>query len=226
MVGNTEMTVEKFIDRLCDAKSKNCFNPYADLCPVYDRELAPEIRRRNLADILSALEDVPQIDIWIGRDLGYRGGRRTGLALTDECSLELYAAHLGISSLRRATKGPAVKERTAANVFQVLSGVDVPVLTWNVFPFHPHNSDNIFSNRQHTPEEARMGFSFLEELVELFCVRQVVAIGNDAAKWAVRLSSDCVKVRHPSYGGQTEFLSQMNGLYSWDRCGSGQLTLL
>jgi len=29
--------------------------------------------------------------IWMGRDLGYRGGRRTGLALTDEAHLPLFS---------------------------------------------------------------------------------------------------------------------------------------
>ena len=45
--------------------------------------------------------------------------------------------------------------------------------------------------------------------------QRLIAIGNDAAHTAHRLASggQVVQVRHPSYGGQTEFLSQMRTLY-------------
>ncbi|WP_197491974.1 uracil-DNA glycosylase, partial [Rhizobium bangladeshense] len=154
-----------------------------------------------------------KIDVWVGRDLGYRGGRRTGLALTDEHSLELYAFHLKVFSLERSTHGPPVKERTAASVYRVLTAVNIPILTWNVFPLHPHESGKPMSNRQHTRSEAELGFSFLEELCTSLPVRNLIAIGNDAAVWTQRLALRNLCVRHPSYGGQTIFLKQMNEIY-------------
>ncbi|AKC07664.1 MULTISPECIES: uracil-DNA glycosylase [Rhizobium/Agrobacterium group] len=210
-------TVEGFVERVSGVKFDNCFNPYTDTCPIFDQQSAPKIRRDNLTEILFSLTSVSSIDIWVGRDLGYKGGRRTGIALTDECSLDLYAAHLRLKSLRRATNGPAVKERTASNIFRILEGVSIPVLTWNVFPLHPFLSGDPFSNRQHTKEEAEVGFTFLEELCSLFKVGRIVAIGNDAAKWARKVSCENYQVRHPSYGGQTQFLDQMRSIYSLDR---------
>jgi len=206
--------IDRFVERISNLKLESCFNPYADICEVFDKESAPYIRCENLREILHSLKSARSVDIWVGRDLGYKGGRRTGLALTDENSLNLYASHLKLSSLKKATSGPAVKERTAANIFSILTEVDVPILTWNVFPLHPHESRKPFSNRQHTRSEAQIGFSFLEELCSIFPVGRVVAIGNDAARWTRELAPESLHVRHPSYGGQTEFLAQMRNIYS------------
>jgi hypothetical protein len=56
---------------------------------------------------------------------------------------------------------------------------------------------------------------------------RVVAIGNDAAKVAAKFAgvTEVVQVRHPSYGGQSEFLAQIQCLYNV-RASSPQLSLL
>lgn len=206
-------SLENFIDRIAALKFPHCFNPYVDTCDIFDQRSAPEIRQKNLLRILKALSAAREVDLWVGRDLGYRGGRRTGLALTDEHSLALYATHLKLPALERSTNGPAMKERTAANIYRVLAGVDVPVLTWNVFPLHPHDPGKPMTNRQHSKAEAEVGFEFLQELCVLFPIRNVIAIGNDAASWTWRITSRNFCVRHPSYGGQSIFLDQMAQIY-------------
>jgi hypothetical protein len=62
----------------------------------------------------------------------------------------------------------------------------------------------------------RAGEELLSKLVSLLRPRRLVAIGNDAAKSAAKVcqSSEVVRVRHPSYGGQTQFLNTMNRHYS------------
>jgi hypothetical protein len=218
--------IERFVQRISTLRIEDCFNPYADRCSVFDKKLAPSIRRQNLLQILTSLRSTQMIDVWVGRDLGYKGGRRTGLALTDEYSLDLYATHLKLNSLERATNGPASKERTAENIFRILTEVDLPVLTWNVFPLHPHESGKPFSNRQHTRAEAEVGMTFLKELCTIFSVRRVIAIGNDAAAWTRSITPEQFHVRHPSYGGQTEFLTRMRELYSLSSLGGTRLKLL
>ncbi|WP_065377096.1 uracil-DNA glycosylase [Ensifer adhaerens] len=206
--------IERFVERVSSVRFEDCFNPYADTCAVHDQKSAPNIRRNNLTQILFALASAPSVDVWVGRDLGYKGGRRTGVALTDEFCLDIYASHLKLKTLGRATNGPAVKEQTASSVFRILHGVDVPILTWNVFPLHPYSCGFPLSNRPHTREEAEVGFTFLQELCVLYEVRRIVAIGNDAAQWVRKVSCAHLHVRHPSYGGQAEFLEQMRLLYS------------
>ena len=83
--------------------------------------------------------------IWIARDLGYRGGRRTGVPLTDEVHLGQAAALMGGIVLDRATRGPVVAERTAAIVWSVLTRIGEPAVLWNIFPLHPHEADDPFS---------------------------------------------------------------------------------
>ena len=152
--------------------------------------------------------------LWIGRDLGYRGGRRTGLAFTDDVHVQAHAERWELS-VEQPTKGEVVAEQTAAVTWRVLSRVNVSVFLWNVFPLHPHEPGNPFSNRSHNARERRVGEEFLSELILLLKPCRLVAIGNDAARAARRLGDQhrVIQVRHPSYGGQTLFSAQMGELY-------------
>lgn len=208
------MKPDDFVNALCTLKFAHTFNPYADRCPVHDAPKAPEIRALVLQTILNAAVKVEIDAIWIGRDLGYRGGRRTGLALTDDVHIQAHAARWGISA-ERPTKGQAVAERTAAVIWEVLARIETPVFLWNVFPLHPHEFNDPFTNRSHNPQERRAGEQLLLQLIRLLQPRRLIAIGNDAAHAASRIPGihEIVQVRHPSYGGQTQFLRQMHELY-------------
>ena len=151
--------------------------------------------------------------IWVARDLGYRGGRRTGLALTDEFHLEHLGKMIGVDGFQRATKGPVVKERTASVIWDTLRRINEPVMLWNVFPFHPHEPENHMTNRCHTKQERIDCIPFLESLIELLKPKKIVAIGRDAERALEDFSIPVHLVRHPSYGGQTTFIKQMEELY-------------
>jgi hypothetical protein len=208
----------EFVSALSALSFVDTFNPYADRCPVYDRQDAPGRRAATLLAMLKAADKCEVDSIWIGRDLGYRGGRRTGLALTDDVHIAMHAQRWGVA-LYRPTKGQVVAERTAAVIWSVLDLVETPVFLWNVFPLHPHETNEPFSNRAHNARERAVGEDVLAELIALIEPRRIVAIGNDAAKSAARVSPNkkVIQVRHPSYGGQNEFLSQMKNLYRYRR---------
>jgi hypothetical protein len=205
----------QFVDTVSGLAFQDTFNPYAQHCPIYDRHDAPRRRRKALLETLQAASDCEVDAIWIGRDLGHRGGRRTGLALTDDVHISAHAARWGIQ-IDRPTKGQPVVEQTAAVIWRILSQVDSRVFLWNVFPLHPHEEGRPFTNRAHSACEQRAGEELLIALVSLLRPRRLVAIGNDAAKSAARICprSEVVQVRHPSYGGQTQFLATMRHLYS------------
>jgi hypothetical protein len=154
--------------------------------------------------------------IWIGRDLGHKGGRRTGLALTDDVHLAPHGARWGVS-ICRPTKGKAVAERTAAVIWNVLSLIEGGIFLWNVFPLHPHESSDPFTNRSHNARERQAGEEILSSLIGMLRPKQLMAIGNDAEKTALRVSygQDVCKVRHPSYGGQADFLRQTADIYQF-----------
>lgn len=209
------MKAELFLKELCNLSFENTFNPYSERCDVYDFHDAPQKRRILLEKMLEAANKVEIDSIWIGRDLGYRGGRRTGLALTDDVHLFHHVRRWGIE-VDRFTKGQAVPERTAAVIWSVLSLISSPVFLWNVFPLHPYDTGDPFSNRAHNSKERIAGEALLVFLIDFLKPKRIIAIGNEAQKTAVRVfkSDYVVKVRHPSYGGQNMFLSQIQSLYN------------
>jgi Uracil DNA glycosylase superfamily. len=219
------MKIHPLVRQVASLQFEDCFNPYADRCAVYDRQDAPRWRAAALSAILSKALLGPIDAIWIGRDLGYRGGRRTGLALTDDVHISEHASRWGVEGMgARPTIGGAVAERTAAVIWDVLGSIDARVFLWNVFPLHPHEPDDPFTNRQHNARERRAGEELLRELLDLVRPSRIVAIGNDAAAAAGRIANETpvICVRHPSYGGQSQFRKQVSELYG---CRTRELSL-
>ena len=184
------MRADKFIQKISDFHFENVFNPYSDRCEVYDYADAPKKRRVLLKKMLCAASEVEIDSIWIGRDLGYRGGRRTGLALTDDIHLIHHANRWGIAC-EKINKGNAVPERTAAVIWSALAHISAPVFLWNVFPFHPFESGKPFSNRPHNAAERKVGEELLDDLIGILKPKRLIAIGNDAEKTARRYSDKC-----------------------------------
>ncbi len=208
------MNSHTFLGAVRELRFDDCFNPYVDRCAVHDHSDAPERRFQALAGILTRAID-EQIDaIWIGRDLGYRGGRRTGLALTDDIHVPAHTQRWNFTT-ERATTGSPMSERTAAVIWSALNQIEAHTFLWNVFPLHPHEPGDPFSNRQHNARERRAGEEILEILLTVLKPKRIVALGNNAAVTAVHVAGiDRVTcVRHPSYGGQTQFLRQVSEIY-------------
>lgn len=202
-----------FIEALSAVHLDAVFNPYSDRCALYDRADAPQRRRANLRAVLEAVLCDEVDSVWIARDLGYRGGRRTGLPLTDEIHLQTFSEIYGGLGLSKATKGPAVAERTAAIIWKVLTQIDRPVFLWNVFPLHPYEPGKPLSNRCHTRAERELFRELLFTLLQMLRPKRIIAIGRDAQQALADLALDCHAVRHPSYGGQSAFIRGMHELY-------------
>src|SRR5438270_4959632 len=208
------MTPLALVEHVASLSFPNTFNPYSDRCVIHDRRDAPKLRARMLRALIDQAQKVEIDTIWIGRDLGYRGGRRTGIALTDEVNLTNVVAYFGRElPITRATTGPAVAERTAAVVWRMMRQLPAPVFTWNVFPLHPHESVNVLSNRCHTRNERLIVRPIMLQLLELLRPSTIVAIGNDAEIGLADLGIQCQKVRHPSYGGISDFERGIAAIY-------------
>lgn len=207
------MDASQFVCALAAVELPNVFNPYRDVCNVADAADAPAIRRGNLTCYFEALQSA-DTTLWLGRDLGYRGGRRTGIALTDEFHLERLAQIYQISGLTKATSDHKLeKERTATEVWKLLLEIPQRVFLWNAFPFHPHEPGKPLTNRRHTRREFSLCADVLLELVAFLRPDPIVALGADAERALLQLGLKCRRVRHPSYGGQTDFAKQIRAIY-------------
>jgi hypothetical protein len=213
MTADIQSLSASFVGELAALHFDNVFNPYADACPVYDTADSAFIRRRNLELVINAAISHRIDSMWIARDLGYRGGRRTGLALTDEVHLFWHARLLATPPLMQATQGPAMIERTATIVWRALRLIDRPIFLWNVFPLHPHEPSVPMSNRCHTRAERIACQQLNLWLIETLRPKKVIAIGRDAQTAMVKLGIESVQIRHPSYGGQSEFFAALTELY-------------
>jgi hypothetical protein len=207
------MTPETIVAALSAIRMPDVFNPYLHTCPVHDRPDAAATRRTNLTVFLRAARSLKIETLWMGRDLGYRGGRRTGLALTDERHLPVFASLYGGSSVAQATMGPAIAERTAAEIWSAISELAAPPFLWNVFPFHPYESGEPFTNRRFTNKELMLVHATNQALIDWLGIKRIVAIGQDAAQYSLAFGVDVVTVRHPSYGGVTDFRQGIQALY-------------
>lgn len=207
------MTPGEFVQELSKIRLDAVFNPYSQRCDVHDRQNAPACRQANLLAFIKAALDARVETIWIGRDLGYRGGRRTGLPLTDEVHLPAMSALFSHLPVRQATRGPALSERTATIIWQMLGRIGHPVFLWNIFPLHPHEPEDPLSNRCHTRRERLACEALFRTLLDLLQPIEIIAIGRDAYLALKELDIPCHRVRHPSYGGQAEFMQTIAKLY-------------
>jgi len=207
------MNSSDFVDRLSQLSFPNVFNPYRDSCEEHDHAGSASIRRLNLERYLSAVVDRGAASLWLGRDCGYRGGRRTGIALTDEMQLETLQRHFGFDGISKATVGTPMKERTATEVWKIIPEVNAKVFLWNVFPFHPFESGNPMSNRRHTMREFDECKDLLAGLILWLQPMRILALGADAQRALMKLGFSATLVRHPSYGGHIEFAATIRSLY-------------
>ena len=86
-------------------------------------------------------------------------------------------------------------------------------LLWNACPFHPHPSGRPAANRAPTAAEVAAGEWAVRELLTLFPVGQVIAVGNKARAALGRWGIPAAAVRHPSHGGKAAFSRELERLF-------------
>jgi hypothetical protein len=115
--------------------------------------------------------------------------------------------------MQKATRGEPYAERTATVIWSVLGVLDTLPFLWNAFPLHPHERGKAMTNRAHSRKELAAVFDLHKQLFDLLQPSFIVTIGNDAHKAMAALGFETHRLRHPSYGGQTEFLRGAAQLY-------------
>lgn len=197
--------IDNLINVLKETCFENVFNPYVHNCSAHDHKKSCQIREGNLRVYLNRQLSLNPEIIWVGRDLGYRGGRRTGIPLTDEMHLGILNQALGTTKIIKATSTEPVKEMTAREIWKLAAHFSLPPFLWNVFPFHPFAPDNAMTNRSHSKAEFQASQKILEDVLDIFQFKYYFALGRDAYSALDDMGLKPVYVRHPSHGGQREF---------------------
>lgn len=208
-------TFDRFLDELGDAEvaGDRATNQFSRT--VGDLQ-GNAIRRRNLRLYLTELAAIRPRMLLIGEAVSYRGGRLTGIAFVSEtvmlggvdtASGRVLGADRGY---KKATPGPKLStEASATMVWGTIARIEPLPLLWNAFPFHPFHPGQPDSNRVPSAAELLLGGTFIERLLRLFPIEQIVAIGNQASLSLTRMGIAHEKVRHPSQGGKNLFVAGM-----------------
>lgn len=197
---------EDFVEEL--AKTKVTPNVYNQYSHEYEES---QIRRNNLLIYLKQMHKLQPKIMLVGEAPGYRGCRLTGVPFSSEFLLmnnmegmDLFGKDKGYRLIEEKDKLP--KEATATIIWETLLKYDIMALSWNAFPFHPHKKDNDQSNRMPLKKELLIGEKPLLQMIEMFSIQKVVAVGNKANENLNKLGIPCHKVRHPAQGGKNEFV--------------------
>ena len=195
-----------FIDRLAGfVPPPNVFNQYSHSFPEN------AVRRHNLGLYLARMAEAKPKILLVAEAPGYRGMRLTGLPFTSPSLVRVGIDDFQLFGEARGYKPPAEyphiqKEQSGTIVWQTLRDSKSLPLIWNAFPFHPHLPGKPLSNRTPTAKELALGLPFLQEMIALFGIEEVVAIGNKAFDSLTRLGFFCEKVRHPAQSGKNQFV--------------------
>ncbi len=193
--------IQAFVDRLAQTKpSRHSINQYG-----YDKK-ANEIRRKNLTEYLTTILKTKPTVMLVGEAPGYRGTRRTGVPFSSEKIVLSHPFFTSRKTFAIENVDAPIAESSASIVWKTMDELGFYPVIWASFPFHPHEPGDTESNRAPTKDELLLGQSFLTELMEIFGITDVIAIGRAAEKTLGMLDIiPSSQIRHPSHGGANLF---------------------
>jgi len=200
---------DTFFKRLQRRASRDqAFNPYKD----------PYLLA-NLKLYLQYLYALNQDQILlIGEAPGYKGCRLTGIPFSS-CELIGSSQHKLFKHLReKIVLQEHASENTAAMVWEQLQDKSIVPIFWNAFPFHPFTKGKQSSNRAPSAKEVEEGQWYIKELIKIFEPRIIAAIGRKGqiALEKLDLKTEIKYIRHPSYGGKSDFIKHINEVMGVD----------
>ncbi|MBN4071447.1 uracil-DNA glycosylase [Crocinitomix catalasitica] len=203
--------IDSFIANLQRQKSsQKFFNPY------FGHSKEAQIMRSNLRIYLNWIKEWNPNILMLGEAPGYRGCSLTGVPFSSEHLLDTHPLFEKVD-FEFVNRKHLQKETSAQIVWEGLEGTNNLPLIWNSFPFHPHEKNNVKSNRTPIAAELELGQKYIMELIRIFKIKQIIAVGRKAEFQCKLMNLDCRYVRHPARGGKYKFLrgikkelSQMN----------------
>lgn len=205
-----EVSVRIFIDKLAKTKIPE------NACNMFSYKVVEnKIRRNNLfLYFMEMAQRRPKVML-VGEAPGYQGSRWTGVNFCSEHIITTGIEKIGMFGKERGYRktnewDKVWKEPSATIVWGALSGQKNLPLIWASFPYHPFRSNNPLSNRAPTNEELEIGRLFIQELMKIYNIKKVIAVGNKAELTLRKLGISAPKIRHPSHGGKNLFVAGLS----------------
>ena len=137
-------------------------------------------------------------------------GPATGSVESEQRACQILGFECGYR--KTAERERVIGEASATMVWETIANLQPLPLLWNAYPFHPYRPGQPLSNRPPSARELRSGGEFLAELLRLYAVDTVIAVGNSAANGLKQAGLTFLMVRHPSHGGKTKFFAGLESV--------------
>ncbi len=219
MVGTRQKTVNanhaihNFITRLYMTRSSPenlYFNPWASFDPCYDASpSAPVMRCENLYHFLQERNSFAEF-VLLGESLRFQEGKFSGIAMISESILggaavprfprKNYHPRTSKASspqYNEVTKQCGFNDRSASAIWSGIISNEInpfSVVTWHLFPFHPHHWKDTLSNRVPTYKEIEQHSLLLIEFLKLFPKAKLISVGQRVFD---HLGGNVPLLRHP-----------------------------
>lgn len=198
---------ERLTAALSDLPSlPNCFDPWRDANADDSPDNGPA---RRIAHLRAHASRPGLSLVLIGEAAGYQGCRISGIPFTSEALLiggqiPAIEATARLSRRERPWSEPSARVVWRTLYEQLLAE---RTFLWNAFPLHPHEPGRPLSNRTPTRAELAAGEPVLAALRMALPGATLAAFGNKASEALTRLGYPHEALRHPAYGGVSEFVA-------------------
>ncbi|PVW15264.1 uracil-DNA glycosylase [Marixanthomonas spongiae] len=168
---------------------------------------AAAIRRHNLTLYLTKMLKINPTTLLLGEAPSYKGCSLTGIPFTSERILTETPFYKDQGFKCIDDSKALDSEQSATIVWNELQNYVEKPLNWNIFPFHPHKPGNKKTNRTPNKAELELGANFLNELLAIFTIDKIIALGRKPESQLNHLGYTYAYVRHPAQGGKNEFVA-------------------
>ena len=189
-------------------QTTNFFNQYSEKNPEIDLQDACVIRRNNLKNYLKSIKD--PVFLLVGEAPGFKGMRCSGVPFV--CEKQLINGELKFVG-KQSTMGEPKCENSANIYWKVIKNYNEYILNWDAIPFHPFDLTNKFRNRTPRKSELKTFLPLLNQIIEIIEPEKIISIGRKSEYSLNRLGRNAEYVRHPSYGGKSEFTNGLNKIF-------------
>ncbi len=209
--------IKNFVKELAKAKvnkdSKNHYSLDYDI----SRGFAAQI---NLLCYLTTMKKLIKTKtLFLGEAPGHKGCTLTGVPFTSEAIIfsgkyKLFTDEEYSNDDMEEPENKLQAETTATIVWNAFDEMDIYPLLWNAYPFSPYYSMTNKPNRKPTNAEIEnVGKKYFEKLLKLIPVKNFVAVGKVAeSAYKIFGITDYESIRHPSFGGKSEFIAGLHRL--------------